>query len=342
MKVAGQRLAADLKQALRPAYLIAGDETLLVQEALLSVIEAAKSHGFTERNLHVVERGFDWSALLGGASNLSLFSERRILDIRLNSCRPGDKGGKALRALVEDPDPDRLLVVTSPKQDSAAARAAWTKAFEKQGLVVQVWPLERNQLPGWVAHRMKAAGLRAERTAAEAIADRTEGNLLAAAQEVEKLKLLYGDKPVDEAAVEQSVADSARFDVFRLSDEAIAGRQDRAMRMLNRLRQEGAEPVLVLWSLTRDINLIAQAHFGRARGASEQQVLQGLGVWRKRQPLFSAALRRIGVRQSRSLVEQCAQTDRIVKGMAPGRPWDALTELLLGLAGSATKARSVA
>ena len=331
MKLAGQRLPGDLKQGLRPAYLIAGDEPLLLQEAGLAVRETAKSQGFTERNLHVVERGFDWNALLGGSSNLSLFAERRIIDIRLPTCRPGDKGGKALRALVEESNPDRLLLVTTPKLDSAAARAAWTKAFEKHGALVQVWPLERNQLPGWVASRMRSIGLRADRGAAEAIADRTEGNLLAAAQEIEKLGLLYGDGYVDEAMVEESVADSARFDVFKLSDEAMAGRKERAIRMLIRLRQEGAEPVLVLWSLTRDVNIIAQAHFACSAGVSQQQALQRLGVWRKRLPIITAAMARIDISHSRRLVGQCALVDRVIKGMAPGRPWDALTALVLSL-----------
>ncbi len=331
MKLPAARLASDLKTTLRPAYLVCGDEPLLVQEAVTAIVERARQAGFDERERHTVERGFDWVGLTAGSENLSLFASRRIVDIRLPSCKPGTAGGNALKTLVTKQDPDQLLLVSCPKLDSAAARTAWAKAFDKVGAVVQVWPLDRRDLSGWVQQRMRAAGLKVDRAGAELLADRVEGNLLAAAQEIEKLRLVHPDTALTESDVERAVGDSARFDVFRLADTALAGQQARSLRMLWSLRREGVEPVLVLWALSRDIGLLAQLKSAHAQGESENATLDRLGVWQRRKPVVQRAAKRLSAAQVRGLVTQAAAADKVIKGRRAGQPWDALADLLLAV-----------
>lgn len=331
MKLPAARLASDLKSTLRPAYLVCGDEPLLVQEAAAAIVERARQAGFDERERHTVERGFDWVGLTAGSENLSLFASRRIIDIRLPSCKPGTAGGSALKELAGKQDPDQLLLVSCPKLDSAAARTAWVKAFDTAGAVVQVWPLDRRDLGGWVRQRMIAAGLNVDRGGAELLADRVEGNLLAAVQEIEKLKLVHADAALTEADIERAVGDSARFDVFRLADAALAGQEARCLRMLWSLRREGIEPVLVLWALSRDIGLLAQLKAATSRGESESASLDKLGVWQRRKPVVQRAAKRLTALQVRGLVAQAAVADKVIKGRRYGQPWDVLADLLLGL-----------
>ena len=333
MKFPSVRLLGDLRSTLRRVYLVSGDEPLLVQEACAAILQRAKQAGFDEIERHTVERGFDWNALTAGADNLSLFASRRVLDLRLPSCKPGDAGARALRGLAEKDDPDQLLLVSCPKLDSAASRSVWVKTLDQRGAVVQVWPLDRKDLSGWVRQRMASAGLKADAAGAELLADRVEGNLLAAAQEIEKLRLLHDGSELSEADVERAVADSARFDVFRLTDAALAGQASRCMRMLWSLRREGVEPVLVLWALARDIGLLEQVQFSVGLGESQHASLDRLRVWQRRQPLVQRALKRLGSTQVRGLITQAAAVDRVIKGRAAGQPWDALAALLLAVLG---------
>ncbi len=333
MKFPAPRLVGDLRSNLRSVYLVSGDEPLLVQEACAAIIERARQAGFDEIERHTIERGFDWDGLTAGADNLSLFARRRVLSLRLPSCKPGTAGAQALKSLALKEDPDQLLLVSCPKLDAAAARSVWVKTLDQRGAVVQVWPLERKDLTRWVQQRMAAAGLQVEAAGAELLADRVEGNLLAAAQEIEKLRLLHEGSALSEADVERAVADSARFDVFRLADAALAGQATRSLRMLWSLRREGVEPVLVLWALGRDIGLLAQVQFSVARGESQSASLNRLRVWQRRQALVQRALARLTRAQVRRLITQTAHVDKVIKGRTTGRPWDALAGLLLAVLG---------
>jgi len=196
-----------------------------------------------------------------------------------------------------------------------------------------VWPLDVKDLKSWVQRRMASAGLKVDAAGAELLADRVEGNLLAAAQEIEKLRLLHAGGELSEADVERAVADSARFDVFRLADAALAGQASRCLRMLWSLRREGVEPVLVLWALSRDIGLLEQVHFSVGLGESQRASLDRLRIWQRRQPLVQRALGRLNPTQVRNLVAQAAVVDKVIKGRATGQPWDALAGLLLALLG---------
>jgi DNA polymerase-3 subunit delta len=329
LKLAFQQLAGHLQRDLAAAYLVAGDEPLLVAQALERLREAARGRGFDERELHVVDRSFRWAELESGADNLSLFAARRIVELRLPSPRPGDAGARAIRALIERPDPDRLVIVAiNGKLDAAASRSAWAKSFEKHGVRLDIWPVERAVLPRWIAARARELGLELGADAAEVLADRVEGNLLAADQELRKLSLTASG-PIDEAAVLEAVANSARFDVFRLTEALVAGDARRCFRVLEGLRAEGVQAVLVSWALGREISLLAKLKFAVLKGEPLDKAFTRHGVWRKRQPDLKRALARLSWRRLSALLIQAAEVDNTVKGARHGQPWDALTSLVV-------------
>lgn len=333
MKLAAHQLARHLEHDLAAAYLLAGDEPLLVGQALDRLRRAARQRGFTEHDLHVIDRGFRWAELEGAADNLSLFGERRIIELRMTSPRPGDAGARCLRGLVENPDPDRVLIVSvATKLDASAARSAWVKSLETHGVRIDVWPIERAELPRWIGTRARELELSLTPDAIETLADRVEGNLLAAEQELVKLSLTIGAAAVDEQAVLEAVADSARFDVFRLTEAVTAGRTARSLRVLEGIRTEGVQPVLVSWALTREIVLLAKLKFALASGEHIDRALTRHGIWRRRQPSIKRALARLSWRRMKILLAQAAEVDGIVKGARFGQPWNALTALVIAAA----------
>lgn len=320
---------------LAPIYIVSGDEPLQAAEAADSVRAAARAQGYTEREVLHVEPGFDWSSLLASTGSLSLFAERRLVDLRLPTGKPGDAGAKALVAYAAAPPEDVLLLITCPKLDASQQRSKWFTALERAGVVVQVWPIEPARLPAWIRQRMQAKGLEPEASAVDMLADQMEGNLLAADQEIEKLVLLNGPGPVSADAVAAMVADSARFDVFGLVDSALGGDAGRTARILYGLRAEGVEPILVLWALAREVRGLAAMSFESAGGVSPDAVMGRHHVWDKRKPLVRQALRRHSALRWQALLGRCAQVDRVVKGAATGNAWDELLQLAEAMAGTA-------
>lgn len=330
MRLAERQLQRHLTGRLAGVYLVAGDEPLLVGRALADIRRAARQQGFVERDLHIVDRGFRWAELEAGADNLSLFATRKIVELRLSSPRPGDAGGRSLRALAEQPDPDRLLLIgINAKLDAAALRSAWVKCIEEHGVVVDVWPIDRAQLPRWIGERAAELGLTLSGDAAQLLADRVEGNLLAADQELSKLAMIPRRGAIDAQTVLEAVADSARFDVFRLSDALVEGDAARAFAVLEGLRREGVQPALVCWALSREIALLARLRFAVERGERIDAAFAKVGVWRRRQPALKQALARFDWPALQALMAGAARADRTVKGAEQGRPWDALTGLLV-------------
>ena len=238
MKIRANQLSSHLKNSLAPCYLVTGDEHLLVAEALDAIRDAARAKGFGTRELHVATTGFDWGQLAASTGNLSLFAEQRIVELRLPTGKPGRAGGQAIEDLVAQAGPDLLFIVTGPKLDGGTAKSKWVKALEQKGVSLPVWPIGLRELPGWIANRMRQAGLQPERDAVALIADRVEGNLLAASQEIEKLRLLLGEGKVTVADVTNAVARSSRYDVYKLTDAAMSGDAARAVRILAGLRAD--------------------------------------------------------------------------------------------------------
>ncbi len=310
------------------AYLISGDEPLLAAEAADAVRARARAAGFTERETHFLERGADWNDVRASANNLSLFAERRIVEIRMPSGKPGKDGGAALVALLEATDPDRLLLILSPRLDRDAQSADWVRAVEANGGWVQVWPVDGGKFIAWLRARFRKMKLTADDEALEVLAERTEGNLLAAHQEIEKLCLLVRGDRVTAEDVLNSVADSARFDVFKLGECALSGDTARTLRMLEGLRAEGVEPTLVLWSLSKAVrdlwSSLTPGGSGPARAWPRQNAALDQGKRRAPRLPFSR------------LTTRAVRADRMIKGRLVGDAWDEMALLAADLCAQPT------
>lgn len=330
MKLGPERLAAGLKGSLPPACLIVGDEPLQREESADRIRAAARAEGYTDREVFVAERSFDWESLLSAGASLSLFASKRILELRLPTGKPGTKGAEVLTAYAKDPAPDTLLLVIA--EDKLEGNPGWASALERAGLMVQVWPVEPAKVPAWVRERMKSRGLEPTPDAVALVAGRVEGNLLAAAQEVDKLVLLHTAGTIDAEAVAEAVADSARYDAFKLVDAALAGDLPRSVRVLEGLKAEGEAPVLVLGALLRQLKELASLALEIEAGAPAARVLAG--VWERRRPLLQAALKRRRAKGWQRLLKRALHADLVLKGRAQGRPWDELLQLTASMAGS--------
>ncbi|MDH5502131.1 MAG: DNA polymerase III subunit delta, partial [Gammaproteobacteria bacterium] len=321
MKIPANQLSAHLRSPLLPCYLVSGDEPLLVQEATDSIRRKARDAGMDARELHVAEARFDWNELRSSAGNLSLFAERRIIELRLPTGKPGKQGGEAIEGLAEQAGDELLLIVNTPKLDRSAAASRWAKAIEKRGGHVQVWPVSVAELPRWIGERMRRVGLSPDRDAVQLLVDRVEGNLLAAQQEIDKLRLLIGAGKISAADVEQAVADSSRFDVYKLVDAALSGDAARAVRILGGLRGEGTEPVIVVWALSRELRTLSLLADSVKSGASLSNALQKAGVWKNRQGLVRSCVVRMQSADIYRLLKLARQADATAKGQAAGDPW---------------------
>jgi DNA polymerase-3 subunit delta len=288
MKLAPAQLAKHLQGSLAPVYVISGDDPLLCQEAADAIRSAARQQGFDERQVFSADANFDWGTLLQAGASMSLFAEKRLLELRLPSGKPGDKGAAALIEYCSRPAEDTLLLISLPKLDGSAQKTKWGKALvEGQDTqFIQIWPVDAAQLPQWIRQRLSQAGLSAQQDAVELIAARVEGNLLAAAQEIEKLKLMAEGGQITVETVQAAVADSARFDVFGLVDAVLNGEAAHALRMLEGLRGEGVEPPVILWALARELRLLANLSLqysqgtglGQAQATDEQSPATALGT----------------------------------------------------------------
>ncbi len=332
MKISANQLPNSLGKTLSSCYLISGDEPLLVQEAVDAVRARARSDGFASRELFVAVPKFDWAEFSASAGNLSLFAERRLLELQLPTGKPGRQGGAAIVEMLDRLGDDLVLLVTTPKLDRNTAASKWAKALESSGTHVQVWPIGPRELPGWIVARMRNVGLRADRDAVQMIADRVEGNLLAAQQEIEKLRLLLGEGAVTASDVDMAVADSSRFDVFKLVDAAIAGDAKRAARILSGVRMEGTEPVIVVWALTRELRTLAALADSVQNGMDLGSAMQQARVWSNRQSTVRACIGRHSAAKLFSLLQLTRQADATAKGQSAGDPWQLLVEIVLALA----------
>lgn len=338
VKINANQLKSQLEKSLLPCYLVTGDEPLLVQEALDSIRAAARERGFGSRELFVSGAGFDWAEFSASGGNLSLFAEKRIVELRVPTGKPGRDGSAAIAALAEGLDDDLLLLVSAPRLDRSGAAAKWVKSLAAAGGHVQVWPVERRELPAWIQGRMRAAGLRPDRDAVRLIAERVEGNLLAAQQEIEKLRLLLGEGEVGAAHVQRAVADSSRYDVYQLADAAMAGDAARALRILAGVRAEGVNEVVVMWALTREVRTLARLADAVAQGADLGAAMQKWRVWRNRQGLTRSCIGRLRRSDFHRLLKALRLADASAKGQRAGDPWQQAADVVVALAGPAARA----
>ncbi len=331
MKINANQLSTHLQNNLAPCYLVSGDEHLLVDEALDVIRVAARERGFTSRDLHVATAGFDWGQLRDSGANLSLFAEKRIIELRVPTGKPGRAGSQAIADFVDNTDDDLLFIVVAPKLDRNSQSAKWVKALDARGVSIPVWPIGLRELPGWIAERMRMAGLEPDRGAVALIADRVEGNLLAAGQEIEKLRLILGEGKVTADDVGKAVANSSRYDVFKLVDAALGGDAKRALRILTGLRAEGIEPVIVVWALTRELRTLATLTDTVAQGADLANGMRKNGVWQNRQALVRTCIGRHKHGDFHQLLKSASHADQAAKGQTSADPWQISTDIVLGI-----------
>ncbi len=330
MKVRIEELVSRLRQGVPPIVLVSSDETLLVEEAAAQIRAVLLRSPEVEHQRYGVDPRFGWAQLGAEASSLSLFSQQRLIELRCESAKPGKDGGAVLADWAKNPPADTALLMLMPRVDAAGQKAAWYKAIDAAGWVLPIWPPEPQQLPAWVAQRLKAQGLPMMPAVAAAIAERSEGNLWAAQQEVEKLALLALDGALDEAAALSAVTGSARFDVFQLADAVLAGDALRSLRIVRALTEEGIEAPMLIWAMQRELRTLAQIRAGIEGGRNAQDVLRSFQIWPKRQSAVQAALRRLRPGAIQALLQRAAALDRMSKGVQSGPVVeDALVEWIL-------------
>lgn len=336
MKIWANKLTAELNKGMQPVYVVSGDDPLLVQEACDEIREHLKAKGFSERDLHHAEGSFNWSLLLESAGSMSLFAEQKLIEVRLPNGKPGDQGGKVLSELAANPDGDNVLLLVLPRADQSMQRAKWFKTLEGAGMLVQIWPVDAKELPRWLEARFRRAGLTASRDAVMSMAERIEGNLLAAVQEIERLRLIVRDNRVDVQDVLDGVADSARYDVFKLIDSVLAGDSARAVRMSQGLQNEGVEILFIVSMLSRELRNLEQIKLQVNQGMSMQEAFRKARIWDKRSGPVKRSLERHSVAKLQQLQLITGSIDRMVKGLESGDPWRELQNLLMAVAGASS------
>ena len=331
MQLRFEQLAAQLNKNLAAIYLISGDEPLLVEESCDAIRDAAKKAGFSERQVFQVDSGFSWQALLTSADSLSLFSSKQLLELRCAASQLNETAAKVLTAYIANAPADKVLLIKTEKLDSKQQKSTWYTQLLQKDVVVQIWPLENAQLANWINQRLAAAGFTTTPEGVQLLCERSEGNLLAAKNEIAKLQLLYHTSKLTADNIADAVNDSARFDVFSLSDAILQGNAKRTIRILMCLKEEGIEPVLILWALTREIRTLANLSHQLTQGAAIEKLLQEYRVWEKRKPLYRQALQRHKPLAWRRLLQNAGQIDLIIKGQAIGNVWDELARISLAI-----------
>ena len=345
MQLAAGQLQAHLQKGIKPLYTLHGDEPLLIQEAADAIRAAARAAGFSERSSHTVAGAhFDWSEVLAAGGSLSLFADRQIVEIRIPSGKPGKDGSAAIQQLCEQAEgnADVLTLVMLPRLDKATRSGAWFAALERHGLTVGLEPIERSALPQWLAQRLAQQDQRVKpgvegQRSLQFFADRVEGNLLAAHQEIQKLALLFPPGELGFEDIERAVLNVARYDVFKLSEAVLAGQRMRVQRMLDGLQAEGEAPVLVHYSLAEDIRALKRVRDAMDGGRPLPMALREQRVWGVRERLFERVLPRLDGESLARLLKAAHQVDGIVKGLKvpgwPTDPWQALQRLAMSLCG---------
>jgi DNA polymerase-3 subunit delta len=333
MRLGPEQLSAHLAQSLAPLYVVHGDEPLLAIEAGDAIRAAARAAGCEEREVLVVEPGFKWDAFSAASRNLGLFGSRKLVDLRIPGGKPGVEGARVLEDCAANPTPDTTILITLPRLDRATSSSSWFAALEQGGITLEVFPLERADLPRWIASRLERQRQRASAETLQFLADTTEGNLLAARQELEKIGLLLPEGELEQEAVENAVADVARFDVFQLSEAWLSGDAARACRILAALENEGEGVPLLLWQLGEDLHALATVLASTASGTPVAIAVKSARVWGKRQTAIERAARRIAPSAIQPLLLRLARLDALAKGIGRGNVWDHLRDAALALAG---------
>ena len=334
MQIYPNKLAQHLSTSLLPVYLVSGEEPLQIQECCDAIRQAARKQGCEERIVHHADSGsFNWDDFSADSNALSLFASQRLIEIRLGKQKAGKDGSTALVEYCERCEPGAdILLITTDKLDKSTLNSKWVKQIDSVGGVLRIWPVEPNQLPNWIDQRLRQAGLSIEPDALKLLSDRVEGNLLAAAQDIEKLKLYAGDNcAIDLTTVQEAVADSARFNVYDLADSLLSGDAEHSIRMLRGVRDEGTDAATVHWVFRKEIQLLVDLKIALSDGANPAQAMQRFGVWKNRQQVVGKAVSRLSVKRLERATSQLADADQAFKGAKHDDPWRIFEQIAVNL-----------
>ena len=338
MKIKPEQLSRTLNNDELPLYWLTGDEPLLMQEAADAIRTHYKEKGFAEREVFNVDKSFDWSHFSQSTGNLSLFSDKKIIELRLSTAKLDDPGKKALRHYLSDLNPDFVILISGPKLGAQTLKTNWFTEIERHGAVVQIWPINRDNLATWLVQRLLRDGIRADTDALHLLVDKVEGNLLAAMQEIEKLKLLAGEERnetihLDAKTVLQVIADSSRYSVYQLVDSALLGDIARTQKMLAGLKNEGLFPLIILSAIFHELRSLLPMLEKKQQGQGVNAIIQSARVWSNRKQPVAAALARLDTQTVWELLDHSRIIDQSIKGMSQANTWDELSQLLLRLSG---------
>jgi len=333
MKIKPQQLQSYLKN-MSPLYLVSGDEFLLVQEACDAIRKHAKESEYSEKEVFHIEQGFNWEQFLNSVNNSSLFGNQALIELRLKG-KINDAGKKILQHYANNPSPDKIILIISGKLDGAQQKTSWYKAIDKNGVVLPIWPLEPEKFPLWIGNRMKLTGIRTNNQGIQVIADHAAGNLLAASQEIEKLLLLYGPGELTVEQISTAVTDNARFNIFNLLDAAINSNLVALNRILDNLKNENSEPVIILWAITNELRSLINISFLLEQGIDIDQAMQQNGVWYNRKQLVRKMLTKHNLSRLQNFLKRAIHIDLIIKGANRQHLlWHELRKFYLSFAGS--------
>lgn len=314
-------------------YIVSGEEPLLIQEACDALRALVKAAGYLEREVYPADNNFNWHAVLESANSMSLFGDRKLIEIRQDKTKFEDSAKKALSDYLERPNPDTVILIILPKLEKAFTSTKWFTSIENIATHIQIWPMETRDLPAWIDARMRTNGMIPSREAVTLLAERVEGNLLAAAQEIEKLRLLVGTGNIDAQAIAQAVTDHARYNIYDLVDQAIDRQTEHALKMLYFCRASGEEPPVLLWAFAKELRTLTAIQYQAQKGAQLAKLFQDFRVWDKRKPIVQRALSKQPLTTLEAALQLIARIDRSVKGWAAGDVWEAMAALILLLGG---------
>lgn len=339
MQLRADALETHLAKTLAPLYVISSDEHLLALEAADKIRARARATGFSEREVLIAERYFNWGALLAASQSQSLFGDKKLIELRLPTGKPGKEGGQALQqyaASMAQAGDDTVTLITLPKLDWAAQKSAWVTALQQAAVFIDIPLVERVQLGGWIGQRLAAQGQSTDKAALDFMVERVEGNLLAAHQEIRKLGLLFPEGRLTYEQIQDAVLNVARYDVFKLSEAMLAGDIARLSRMLEGLKGEGEALPLVLWAVAEEIRIMLKLKLGMSDGRPLAMLMKEYRIWGPRERLMAPALARLSVSTLETALAQAAQVDRMIKGLRAkqfaGDTWDAMLQLALKVA----------
>ncbi|MFA5371895.1 MAG: DNA polymerase III subunit delta [Sideroxydans sp.] len=327
MRTSSEDLPRHLAKGLGPLYVIHGEAMLLAIEAADTIRAAARAADYGEREVFIAEQHFKWAELRNSAQSLSLFAARKVIDLRIPSGKPGVEGAQALQDHCANLPPDTITLISLPKLENTALKSKWFGALEQHGLIISADEIALAALPNWIASRMQRQQQSTDKETLAFLAQRVEGNLLAALQEIQKLALLFPPGPLTFEQVSGAVMDVARYDVFKLSAAMLGGDAARFAHILDGLRAEGTATVLILWSLADDIRLLAKTARALQQGGNLDQALRDARVWGMKKPLVERAVRRFSPAFAEHALQRAAQIDRLIKGLRQGDVWDELLQL---------------